>query len=91
MALGWKLHIGENNRKLPGTGSTDWDGILKALKDVEYKETISFEPFIISGGEVADAVSLWRDLTEGATPDKVDEMFLKSIEFIKNRMYMIGN
>ncbi len=84
------LHVGENNRKLPGFGSADWDAMLKALKQTGYKGTISYEPFVLFGGGIADAVSLWRDLSNGATQEQLDEMMKKSIEFMRNRMSMIG-
>ena len=47
------VHVGENNRKLPGMGHIiDWEEIGQALNDIHYTGNIVMEPFVIHGGEV---------------------------------------
>ena len=38
------LHIGENNRRAPGSGALDWPAILLALKKIEFDGCLSHEP-----------------------------------------------
>jgi len=52
---------------------------------------LNFEPFIYFGGEVANAVGLYRDLTNGASPAQIDEFAVKSLDFMKNRVAMLAS
>jgi len=85
------FHIGESNRHFPGMGSLPWDDIIKALNKVKFKGSLNFEPFIYFGGEVANAVGLYRDLTNGATQDQIDAFAIESLAFMKNRVSMLEN
>jgi D-psicose/D-tagatose/L-ribulose 3-epimerase len=38
------LHFADNNRKMPGFGHIDFDGIVSSLKKISYSNTISYEP-----------------------------------------------
>ncbi len=80
------MHLGENNRKTPGTGEMDWDAIFGALKRIRYPHVLSMEPFILAGGEVSSAVSLWRDLSDNADEQKMDELLTNALAFIKSKM-----
>jgi D-psicose/D-tagatose/L-ribulose 3-epimerase len=40
------LHFADNNRKMPGFGHIDFEGIISTLKEISYSETISYEPTI---------------------------------------------
>lgn len=37
------VHLGDNNRLLPGHGALDWDGIFGALRDIDYRGAINLE------------------------------------------------
>jgi D-psicose/D-tagatose/L-ribulose 3-epimerase len=50
----------ENDRGTPGTGHTDWLGVLRALDEVDYAGGIVVESFLPTVKEIARAVSLWR-------------------------------
>ena len=50
----------ENDRGTPGTGHTDWLGVLRALHEVNYAGGIVVESFLPTVKEIARAVSLWR-------------------------------
>ena len=42
----YHLHFADNNRKMPGLGHINFDGIISALKNISYSDTISYEPTI---------------------------------------------
>jgi len=77
------VHIGEGNRKLPGNGHLPWDEIGQALKDINYKGMLVMEPFLLSGGEVGDAIGVWRDLSGGADDAKMNEMMAEAVTFLR--------
>jgi sugar phosphate isomerase/epimerase len=37
------VHLGENNRLLPGRGALDWDSIFRSLKDISFDGAVSLE------------------------------------------------
>ena len=37
------VHLGENNRLLPGHGALDWDSIFQALDDIGYAGAVNLE------------------------------------------------
>ena len=45
---------------------------------------VVMEPFILYGGEVGNAIKVWRDLSGGADDAKMDEMMSESVKFLKN-------
>ncbi len=75
------IHFGESNRKVPGSGHVPWEEIIKAIKEIQYKGYIVFEPFVIPGGGVAESVSLHRELVPG---HNLDEDAEKACSFIKS-------
>lgn len=77
------LHLAENNRKLPGTGSFPWNEFFAALKQVNYRGRLDIESFITPGGPVAASVGLWRDLSQGADQAGEDEMLCRALGFIQ--------
>lgn len=66
------FHTGENNRTAPGRGHLDWDEIFSALKDINYKNRIVCEPFVMQGGEVGRDIKVFRDLIANPTEEKID-------------------
>ena len=62
------FHVGETNRRIPGTGrgQMPWQEIFKTLKEVNYREYITMESFVLMGCQTALNVSVWRDLSRGA-------------------------
>lgn len=77
------FHIGEPNRKTPGTGRMPWGEIFGALKEIEYDGMIVMEPFIRVGGQVGKDIKVFRDLSGNATPEKMDEMAAAAASFVK--------
>ncbi len=80
------LHVGENNRKLPGMNSSiDWKALAAALHDIDYGGTVVMEPFLIAGGSVARSIRVWRDLSNGANNKQLDQYITESLRFLKER------
>lgn len=78
------VHVGENNRKLPGmNNSIDWAGLGKTLRDINYDKGVVMEPFLLHGGEVGRDIRVWRDLSNGADTAQMDEYLKTSLKFLK--------
>ena len=64
------LHIGDNTRHCPGYGNMDWRAILKALTEIGFEGTLSYEPVRLYFDETrmteqTYAREFTRELTEG--------------------------
>ncbi len=77
------FHTGENNRTAPGRGHLDWDEIFSALKDINYKNRIVCEPFVMMGGEVGRDIKVFRDLVENPTEERIDAEAKYILDFEK--------
>lgn len=81
------LHISENNRRLPGFGkSIDWDGIIQAIKDINYKGSIVMEPFLEAFHPVGNDLRIWRNLENDLSKEARDTYARQSIAFIKEKL-----
>jgi len=78
------MHVGEGNRKVPGQGHLPWVEIGKTLRDVGFNGYIVMEPFVLQGGEVGEAIKVFRDLSEGADEAKLDADIKAGLEFLKS-------
>jgi D-psicose/D-tagatose/L-ribulose 3-epimerase len=83
-ALG-HVHISENDRGIPGTGHTDWRGILSALKEIHYEGWLTIESFAQAEPELAAATAIWRDLAPSS-----DELASRGLRFIKGLSRELG-
>ncbi len=77
------FHTGENNRTAPGRGHLDWDEIFGALSDINYKNRIVCEPFVMQGGEVGRDIHVYRDLIDNPSEERTDEEAKYLLEFEK--------
>lgn len=78
------LHVGECNRKLPGmNNSINWPEIGKALRDINYQKAVVMEPFLLSGGAVGHDIRVWRDLSNNATLEQMDQYIKDSLIYLK--------
>lgn len=84
------FHTGENNRNVPGRGHLDWDEIFKALKDIDYKNDIVSEPFLMMGDEVGYDIRVWRPILENPTEERLDNEAKFLLDFTKNMMRKYG-
>ena len=79
------IHIGEANRRPPSAqGRIPWKNIGQALKDVGYDQYVVMEPFESMGGQVGKDISIWRDLSHGATEKDLDVTAAQSVEYIRS-------
>lgn len=77
------LHLGEQNRKVPGKGSLPWNEIGCALRDIQYKGAAVMEPFVMQGGTIGEEIKVWRDLVPDVTEEKLDRNAKGALEFVK--------
>lgn len=84
------FHTGENNRTAPGRGHLDWDEIFGALKDINYKNRIVCEPFVMQGGEVGRDIKVFRDLIADPTEAKIDAEAKYILDFEKAMLTKYG-
>jgi D-psicose/D-tagatose/L-ribulose 3-epimerase len=56
------VHISENDRGVPGSGSVAWDGTFDALRDVGYDGWLTVEAFGNFLPNLAAATKIWRPL-----------------------------
>lgn len=77
------LHVGEANRKLPGQGRMPWAEIGSALKSVNFDGCVVMEPFVLEGGQIAQDIKVWRDLSLGASPEELDQQAAESVCFLR--------
>ena len=81
------FHVGEANRRCPGpNGRFDWAAIGRALRSIGYAGGVVMEPFVRMGGQVSRDVSLWRDLSGGASNDQLDQDAATSLTWLRSVM-----
>jgi D-psicose/D-tagatose/L-ribulose 3-epimerase len=80
------FHIGETNRKTPGLGHMPWDEIALALKKINYQGRVVMEPFVKPGGEVGQAIHVWRDLSSGADEAELDQKANQALKFMRGKL-----
>ena len=76
------MHCCENDRGAPGSGHVDWDGVFKALHELNYDGWIVIESFVPAIEAIAKAAAIWRELAPGGADAVAREglKFLKSYE-----------
>lgn len=77
------FHIGECNRKTPGTGRMPWKEIFTALHDIDYEGAVVMEPFIKMGGQVGKDILVLRDLSGNADEEQMDRLAADAAAFVK--------
>ncbi len=76
-------HLCENDRGIPGTGLVDWDGIFKALSEINYQGYAALESFV----DMSDNMNtwVWRQLAPSG-----DVLIRKGAAFIRNMQKKYG-
>jgi D-psicose/D-tagatose/L-ribulose 3-epimerase len=76
-------HLCENDRGIPGTGLIDWDGIFKALSEIDYIGNAALESFV----DCTDNMNtwVWRQLA----PDG-DTLLREGVAFIRRKQKEYG-
>ncbi len=78
------LHLGEQNRRVPGKGSMPWQEIGQALRDINYQGAAVMEPFVMRGGTVGSEIKVWRDLVPDVTEEILDLDAKGAVEFVRH-------
>ena len=79
------FHVGEANRRCPGPGGRiDWNAIGGALREIGYDGYVVMEPFVLMGGTVGKDISIWRDLSHGATEAQLDADAAASVRYLRD-------
>jgi len=78
------LHLGEQNRKVPGKGSLPWNEIGLALRDINYQGAAVMEPFVKKGGTIGSDIKIWRNLLPDTSEEILDRDAKASLEFVKH-------
>ena len=60
-----------------------WAEIGSALREIGYDGSVVMEPFVRMGGQVGKDISIWRDLSNGASDAALDEEAAKSVQFLR--------
>lgn len=78
------FHVGERNRKPPGsTNSLPWKEMAGALRQIGYQGAVVMEPFVLMGGSIPYDIKVWRDLSGGASEAELDRMAGDACVFLK--------
>lgn len=81
------FHVGEANRRCPGPGGRfDWAEIGNVLKEINYDGYVVMEPFVTMGGQVGKDISIWRDMSHGATEEMLDNDAAASVAYLRKVM-----
>lgn len=84
------FHIGEANRKVPGSGRLPWQEMADALHEIGYEGTVVMEPFVRPGGTVGSDIKVWRDLSDHADEKKLDDDIRRSCAFCQKLFNSVG-
>jgi D-psicose/D-tagatose/L-ribulose 3-epimerase len=76
-------HLCENDRGIPGTGLVNWDGIFKALAEIDYQGNAALESFVDCTENMNTWV--WRQLA----PDG-DTLLREGVAFIRKMQNKYG-
>jgi D-psicose/D-tagatose/L-ribulose 3-epimerase len=76
-------HLCENDRGIPGTGLVNWDGIFKALAELNYRGNAALESFV----DCTDNMNtwVWRQLAPSG-----DVLLKEGVAFIRQKQKEFG-
>ena len=77
------FHLGETNRKMPGTGRIPWGEIKDALDAVNFDGPLVMEPFLMQGGQVGRDIGIWREIIKNPN---LDLLAKDSATFVRNNL-----
>jgi D-psicose/D-tagatose/L-ribulose 3-epimerase len=75
------VHISENDRGVPGTGSVAWDAIFDALRKIDYDGWLTVEAFGNFLPNLAAATRIWRRLF-----DSEEELAHEAFSFLQTQL-----
>lgn len=86
------LHIGESNRRIPGTGKShmDWDGIARAVKAAGYTGFLTMEPFVLTSAPNAHRICVWRDMRQDTSIEALIQDARIGGQFLREKLFAAG-
>jgi D-psicose/D-tagatose/L-ribulose 3-epimerase len=75
------VHISENDRGVPGTGTVAWDATFDALREIGYDGWLTVEAFGNFLPNLAAATRIWRKLF-----DSEDQLAREALSFLRARL-----
>lgn len=72
------VHISENDRGTPGSGSIHWTEVFSTLKEIKYDGWLTIEAFNTIIPEFANAINVWRDYSPS------EDIYTKGFKLIQN-------
>ena len=79
------VHVSENDRGVPGTGSVAWDSVFAALNDTAYDGWLTVEAFGNFLPNLAAATKIWRPLFESE-----ESLATEALAFMKSKTAAAG-
>lgn len=79
------IHLSASDRGTPGRDNIAWDEIFAALAAIEFKGGMAMEAFITVPPQIADALSVWRDVA----PSR-DEVLTEGLGFLRMKANQYG-
>lgn len=76
------VHVSENDRGVPGTGSVRWDATFDALRDIGYDGWLTVEAFGNFLANLAAATRIWRPLFPSE-----DVLAVEALEFLQEKVH----
>ncbi|NBI90094.1 sugar phosphate isomerase/epimerase [Lachnospiraceae bacterium] len=78
------LHLGEQNRRVPGQGSLPWNEIGQALRDIHYEGAAVMEPFVMRGGTIGKEIKVWRDMVPDLSEGALDKDAKAALQYVRH-------
>lgn len=78
------LHLGEQNRRVPGQGSLPWNEIGQALRDIHYEGAAVMEPFVMRGGTIGREIKVWRDMVPDLSERALDKDAKAALQYVRH-------
>lgn len=78
------LHLGEQNRRVPGQGSLPWNEIGQALRDIRYEGAAVMEPFVMRGGTIGKEIKVWRDMVPDLSEEALDKDAKAALQYVRH-------
>ncbi|MFV0493385.1 MAG: sugar phosphate isomerase/epimerase family protein [Pseudorhodobacter sp.] len=79
------IHLSASDRGTPGMDTIQWDEIFAALAAIDFKGGMAMESFITVPPQIADALSVWRDVA----PSR-EEVLTDGLGFLKMKARQYG-
>jgi D-psicose/D-tagatose/L-ribulose 3-epimerase len=74
------VHVSENDRGVPGSGSVRWDATFDALREIGYDGWLTVEAFGNFLANLAAATRIWRPLFPSE-----DVLAVEALGFLKSK------